>query len=538
MSSLTNEIEMEELVLHNARVVTLDSRMAEAGMVIARNGRIAEVGQRFDSGLLETKNPLIIDCRGKTVVPGFIDAHTHFLAYASSLVSVGCSPESVASIEDIRTAITRRALETPIGAWIKGGGYNEFYLAEKRHPNRWDLDPATEHHPVKVTHRSGHACVLNSYAMRLAGITTETPDPKEGAIERDLNTGEPTGIFIDLNEWLDQRLGSSERDTGMEVAVQLASERYVSMGITSFQDASVPNSLVTWHLFQRLKEEGWLLPRAVMMLGFRHLQEAMDAGLAYRSGDDDLRLGPVKVVLSQTTGALYPTEAELKEIVQAAVSQGFPVAIHAVEQAEIEAAIEVLEWAEERFPRRGLRHRIEHCSVCPPVLQERLQRLGPLIVTQPGFVYYSGERYLYQVPREQLPGLYPIKSLRERGLRVAGSSDSPVAPPDPLMAIRASVTRRASNGEVVVPSEGIPASEALRMYTVDGAYAACEEDVKGTIAPGKLADIAILSDDPTQVDAEAIGDIEVCGTILNGKLVWQKDGIAVSGASRSNRSVR
>ncbi|MFQ5873809.1 MAG: amidohydrolase family protein, partial [Dehalococcoidia bacterium] len=165
----------------------------------------------------------------------------------------------------------------------------------------------------------------------------------------------------------------------------------------------------------------------------------------------------------------------------------------------------------------------EHCSIAPPDLQERLARLNAVVVTQPGFVYYSGERYLRQVPREDVPWLYPIGSLMKRGARVAGSSDSPVAPPNPMVAVYAAVTRRASSGEVVGASEKIPAPDALKVYTMEGACAACEEKDKGSISPGKLADLVILSDDPTRVPTEAIKDIEVRATILGGKVVWQKD---------------
>ena len=513
----------DELILHNANIITLDPRRPRAQLAAIKGGRIDHVGKDRDMDTWKKPHVATIDCRGGVVVPGFIDAHTHFLAYAFSLRSIDCSPAAMASVEDIVDAIARRAEQRPRGSWIKGAGYDEFYLAEKRHPSRWDMDRATSLHPVKLTHRSGHACVLNSYALRLAGITVETPEPEGGVMERDTSTGEPTGLFYDLNEWLDERLRGTAEDGDVEGVVRMASERYLSMGITSFHDATPTNSLEQWRLFRRLKGEGVLIPRASMMVGHRHLQGVIGAGLAFGAGDDELRLGPVKVLLSWVTGSLHPSRAALREIVQAAASLGFPVAIHAVEKAEVEAAISALEEAKEHLPGPELRHRIEHCSLCSPVLQKRLRRLGVVIVTQPGFVYYSGERYLSQVPRRQLPWLYPIGSLRKTGLRVAGSSDSPVAPPSPLVAMCAAVTRRAVSGEEVGPSQRISALEALKMYTLDGAFASYDEDIKGTIEPGKLADMVILSDDPTNTAPEDMGDIEVCGTVIGGKLVWQKE---------------
>ena len=188
----------EGLVLNNANVLTLDPARPRARVVEVRGSRILGVGTEIDRRRNEEGKVAFLDCEGRTVVPGFVDAHTHFLAYASSLLSVDCTPGAVASIEDVKSAIGARARETPAGSWIRVTGYDEFYLAEKRHPSAKDLDQATQQHPVKLTHRSGHACVLNSYALRLAGISIETPEPRSGVIERHQRTGEPTGLFTSV----------------------------------------------------------------------------------------------------------------------------------------------------------------------------------------------------------------------------------------------------------------------------------------------------------------------------------------------------
>ncbi|MFQ5875650.1 MAG: amidohydrolase, partial [Dehalococcoidia bacterium] len=365
----------EGLVLHNASVLTMDPTRPRGRVVEARGSRILGVGTEIDRSRGKEGKVTFLDCQGKTVVPGFVDAHTHFLAYASSLLSVDCTPSEVGSIEDVKAAIAARARETPEGSWIRGAGYDEFYLAEKRHPSAKDLDQATQQHPVKLIHRSGHACVLNSYALRLARISIETPEPLRGVIERQQETGEPTGLFLDLDQWLDERLKGSASQENIEKAVSKASERYLSMGITSLQDASPSNSLERWRLFDRLKREGWLVPRVSMMIGYCHIDEVVEAGLGFGSGDDDLRLGSAKVFLSQVGGSLSPSAVELIEVVQSASRLGFPVAVHAVEKVEVEAAIKALESAA-RSANPNLRHRIEHCSIAPPDLQERLARLN------------------------------------------------------------------------------------------------------------------------------------------------------------------
>jgi hypothetical protein len=226
-------------------------------------------------------------------------------------------------------------------------------------------------------------------------------------------------------------------------------------------------------------------------------------------------------MLDETTGRLQPPQSELNQQTLRAHQAGFQLAIHAVEPSTVEAAITALEYAQSHFPQAGRRHRIEHCSVCPPQLLERLSKLQTIIVTQPPFIYYSGERYLAQVPKSQLPWLYRIKSFLDSGLIVAGSSDSPVVPDNPLVGIYAAVTRKAESEQQIVPEECISGKQALALYTTNAAYASLEENVKGSITPGKLADIVVLSDDPTQSPPEQIKDIKVEMTIIGGEVVWK-----------------
>ena len=242
----------QRLVLYNANVITLDPSAPRATGVVCEGGVITstsgvDVQRALRSGKYEE-----IDCGGRTVLPGFIDAHVHFLAYASSMTAVDCSHQAVVSISDITAALSERAKRTPEGKWVRGTGYDEFRLQEKRHPTRRDLDPFLPDHPVKLGHRSGHGTVLNSRALDLAKISIETPEPISGFIDRDINTGEPTGLFIDLDGWLDERLGPQPRGDEMEPAARQAAEVFLSKGITSFHDASPCNSLKRWSFFQSL----------------------------------------------------------------------------------------------------------------------------------------------------------------------------------------------------------------------------------------------------------------------------------------------
>jgi predicted amidohydrolase YtcJ len=201
---------------------------------------------------------------------------------------------------------------------------------------------------------------------------------------------------------------------------------------------------------------------------------------------------------------------------------GLQLAFHVDEAGTLEAAITALEYALARSPRAGHRHRMEHCSVCPPHLMKRLKETKAMVVTQPPFIYYSGERYLATVPPDDLRWLYAIGSLRAGGIRVAASSDAPVVPFNPLVGICAAVTRRAASGQTLLPHESISAMEALQSYTIDAAYAGFEDNSKGSITPGKLADLVVLSENPAALPPDQIREIQVLTTILDGKVVWQK----------------
>jgi predicted amidohydrolase YtcJ len=508
-----------DLILYNANVLTLNPESQRAKLVAVKGDRIIWVGDNDILGDLDGRKTKNIDCQGKTLVPGFNDAHCHILSFASSLLSMDCSPSAVSSIADIKAQIREQARRLPKGTWIRAAGYNEFYLAEKRHPNRCDLDEAAPHHPVRLVHRSGHAYALNSIALSLAGISTETSDPPGGMIERDLDSGDPNGLLFEMNSYIDKMIPSLSPED-FETGVRLANKQYLSQGITSLQDATAHNGLVEWRTLQRLGERGLLVPRLSVMMGIKSLGELQDNGLPSRYGDDGVRMGALKIVLSEARGCLHPSQEELEEMALQAHRGGYQLALHAVEENTVVSAVGALEHALDRIPKKDHRHRIEHCSVCPPTLLNRLKHVHALVVTQPSFIYYSGERYLRTVPEGQRRWLYCIGSFLINGLMPAAGSDSPVAPINPIYGIYAAVTRRTECGEELLPRERVSPLDALRMYTRAAAYASFDEQVKGSITVGQLADFALLSADPTEVSPEEIREIRVEMTIVNGGIFW------------------
>ncbi|NQT31865.1 MAG: amidohydrolase [Deltaproteobacteria bacterium] len=510
-----------DLILTNANVITMNPAQPTAGLVVIRGNKILLVGDGDQLGEVRGAKTKVIDCQGKTVVPGFNDAHCHIFAFIRKLGSIDLSPPLMRSIADIKAAVRQRARNIPAGSWITGTDYNEFYLAEKRHPNRRDLDEAAPEHPVVLAHRSLHACVLNSRALSMAGITRETPEPPGAIIDREIDSGEPSGLLFEMVGYIRHRVLPPLSKDELARGMALASKHYLSMGITSLQEASANNDYARWQALQRFKDSGELKSRVSMMSGFDALPQFQERGLAFGSGDEQLRLGGVKILVNETTGDLQPPQEELNRQALSAHRAGFQLAVHCVEPGTVAAAIAALEYVGGKSSVAGRRHRLEHVSECPPELLGQLKKLEAMVVTQPPFIYYSGERYLATIPRERQRWLYIIKSLLDSGLVVAGSSDSPVVPDNPLVGIYAAVSRRAESGQQLLLQEAVSPQQALAMYTTNAAYASFEEDIKGAIAPGKLADMVILSDDPLESPPEQIKDIRVEMTIIDGKVAWE-----------------
>ena len=505
---------MPSLLFRNATVLTMDPRRPYAQAVLVRDDRIAWVGQESET----PSQPLdrIIDCGGAALLPGLNDAHIHLFAYAASLGQVDCGRDAVASIQDIQRLVQARVQAMAPGQWVRGRGYDEFYLGEGRHPTQVDLDVAAPHHPVRLDHRSGHACVLNSRGLELVGIGADTPDPPEGIIERD-EAGQPTGLLLEMGGYVSQRMWEPRNPKQLQDSVAEASQTLLRWGVSSLQDASLENDVERWSTLRRMQGEGVVCQRLSVMPGIRHLHQFTDDGLLAGAGDPWLRLGPAKLMVTMTTGALQPAVEEVRDLVMDAHRRGFPVAVHVVEEEAITAVLGVLLGNEGR---QG--DRLEHCSEATPPVQALLKESGITVVTQPGFLYESGERYATQVPQETQPWLYPLRTLLGLGLPLATGSDAPVASPDPWRGIYSAVTRRESSGLALHPEQGLSLEEALRLYTAGAAAASQEGHIKGRIQPGKLADLVLVDRDLGRVEPEDLLKVRVALTMVGGEVVWER----------------
>ena len=516
-------LSLKTCIFINANVITLDPLFPKADWVAVHDAKIVKVGHGIDWKAIKESRFEVIDLGGKTILPGFIDAHMHIVATVKKYLSLDLTPgKKVRSISDIESMIHDYSLNIPPGKWIFGKGYNEFYLSEKRFPNRWDLDKATLNHPVKLTHRSGHTHVLNSLALKLTGITKETGDPDGGMIDRNLITGEPTGILYEMADSLAERIQPLQQDE-LEPGLQMLNRKLLSSGITSIHDASHRNDANRWNLLNSWKSCGKLKPRINMMAGYPSFRNNEHNFLSESPDQNQLKLGAIKIMLDDTTGRMLPTQKELNNMVLKVHKAGMQVAFHAIEEASIDAACYAVKVATEKVSGNEHRHRIEHCSVCPSSLAKKIASLKMMVVTQPPFIFHSGERYLETVRKEQLKHLYPIRTLLSHGIAVAGSSDSPVVHPDPLIGIYAAISRLAENDFVVGEHQKISVMDALRMYTQYAAQASFEETIKGTITPGKLADLVVLNGDPTHLSPKDFRNLKVEMTIIGGEVVWTRD---------------
>lgn len=542
------------LILHNARVLSPSLARPHTSLVAVRDGLITWVGTEADLAMLRGPVTTVIDCQGGSVIPGFIDAHMHLFAYAASLLAVDCSPHAVASISDVLNALRLRASQLPPGTWVRGWGIEEYHLAEGRLPVRLELDAAVPGHPVKLVHRSGHACILNSAALRAMDISEKTPEPPGAMMERDIATGDLTGYLLEMEDELERRGSTSLTKGDLENGLTLAEQRLLSVGITTIHDATPSRALARWDLLQALKGSGGFRPRVHNMFGIEDLPALQERGLSFCSGDDSLRVGPAKIMLNETGSDVLPPLQELAGMVYEALSRGFQVAFHAVEEAAMDAAITAIGLATKRLARRGahpadesanrppspafggegaegerrgmpptraLRHRIEHGGLCPYPLRQRMAGLGMMLVTQPAFVREHGDRYSAKMP-DKTDALYPIASYRRDGVEVAFGSDCPVVPPDPFIGIAGASTRLTRTGAPFGPQERATPIEALSMYTRAGAYASFDEWRKGRILPGFLADLVVLDRNPWTAPADSLEGIRALRTIIGGEVVWER----------------
>jgi len=521
-----------DLILHNGLITTLHGALPEASAVAIREGRILAVGDDADLLALATARTRRIDLGRKRVLPGFIDAHAHpEWGGLYALKYVACDKDSIGQIQAVLRA---RAAATPGGQWVRGYLYDDGKTP--RPLTRADLDAAVPNHPVLVEHRGGHTGFMNSRAFERSGVTSGTADPPGGTYERDAR-GELDGRVADkalaaVLAKIPDELTREDHRRG----VALSSKLYASHGITSACEADAqPAGL---QAYQDARDSGELRFRVYCMMDVGALDRYIAAGLHTGFGDVMVRIGAIKQFadgsISERTawlaapyegmgdysGLEVGTRESLYENSRKAWLAGFQLATHANGERAIERMLGIYEQLEREFPRRDPRFRLEHCTVVTPELITRIKALGAIPIPFSGYVNFHGD-VLHFYGEERAQRMFAYRSFLDAGLRPPCASDYTASPPDPMLWLYSMTTRKDPSGHVWGESQRITVAEALRAATLDGAYASFEEHEKGSLEPGKLADLVVLEADPLTLPPEAWLAIKVQRTMLAGNWVYE-----------------
>ncbi|MBI3979971.1 MAG: amidohydrolase [Chloroflexi bacterium] len=520
------------LILTNANVRTLNPIQPRAQAVAISGSWITAVGSRGEIEDL-ADGAAVVDLGGSTVVPGFNDAHVHLLSHGLQLGRVNL--DGAASLEEALARVARAATAAKPGAWILGGRWNKNVWPRPEFPTRFDLDAVSGDHPVALRNKDGHSLWANSQALARAGITKTTEQPAGGEITRDPKNGEPAGILKETAIRLVERVIPPPDRAEIREALKAAMRQASRAGLTSVHAIDPPDSL---SVLQDLLQAGELDLRVNMMLPRDRLDDAIRLGIQTGFGGPLLRLGCVKFIGdgalgSQTAAMLEPYVGqpdnrgilvippdELAECVRDAAVAGISSAIHAIGDGANRVALDAIE----RVRREGigpeLRHRIEHAQFVDPADLPRFAELGVIASVQP--IHATSDRDMaerYWGERSRLA--YRYRSLLESGAPLALGTDAPVEPIEPLRTVYAAVTRKRGDeplGKPWYPEERLTMEQAIHAYTLGSAYASGEERLKGSIEPGKLADLVVLSDDVFAVEPEAILKTRVEMTVFDGRI--------------------
>ncbi|MDD9890124.1 MAG: amidohydrolase [Gammaproteobacteria bacterium] len=520
-----------DLILTNGKVLTVDDQFSIHNTVIVDAGRIVATGSAALAS--QYSSDKLVDLGGKVLMPGFNDSHTHIRGRPQRYIELS----DVTSIVEIQELIQAKIAEIGEGEWITGYGWSEDELDEGRRPLRRDLDAAAPNNPVILTRAGGHSAVTNSLALTLADVTLETPQPAGGVIERG-DDGELNGVIRERQGIVGRLVPDSTYDE-LIASLEINLNDLLRLGITSITDASKPPG--EFAMWEELYANAELpLPRSQVQFQWFDVDGINQVKERVGDGTDFLKVGPIKVFADggftgpaaytlepyrnqgEYRGYLDMPEEELVAHLNEIHDAGWQMGIHAIGDAAIVLVVNTLADALERNPRDDHRHYLNHFSMRPPDLTMELMAEHEIHITQqPNFTYTLEGRYVENLDGWRLQHNNPLRSPMDHGITVAISSD--ILPIGPMVGIYAAVTRRGMTGTVYGPDEIITREEAIRAYTATGAFLNFEEDLKGSLEPGKFADMIVLSDDILTVSEDRIMDIEVEQTYVDGKLVYSRE---------------
>lgn len=536
----TSAIEAD-IALLNGNIVTMSDDLPRAQAVAIRGNRIISVGTNKEIKPFIGEKTKVISLEQKLVIPGLIDAHVHPFGAGRALTTSALDLKGL-NKEKILDKVARRVKEVEKGVWIEGRGWDQGFWKEKKFPTRYDLDTVAPDNPVALTRIGGHSGWYNSMALRLSNIDKDTKDPEGGRILRDAQ-GEPTGMLIDEATGLIERERYGEGLEERETYIKLAMEQYKKWGVTGIHDAAADRESL--QVYEELKRKGELTVRVYAMIsaGSDAFPEYLSKGPQVDSKDYFLTARSVKMFIDgalgsrgallfepysdspETSGLQMMKEEEAFAKIKKSLEKGFQVCVHAIGDKGVHIMLNLYQRALEENPVENHRFRIEHASVIQKEDLPRFKELNVIASMQPVFLGEYGRWSEDRLGPERAKGVLIFRQLLDAGVIIAGGTDTPASDDGNLLInFYTAVARKSPYGvpEEWHGKEKVTREEALRMLTIDAAYAAFEEDIKGSIEAGKLADVVVLSQDIMKIDEEEILNTEVLMTILDGKIIYSK----------------
>jgi hypothetical protein len=530
------------LLLTGGRIFRgLAGGFAEA--LLIADGRVAAVGTAAEVTALAPAETRRLDLAGRAAIPAFNEAHMHLLPYGLGLANVNLRAEQVTTLDEVLRRIGAAAAAAPKGAWVLGRGYDHGALDVGRHPTAAELDAVAPENPVFIVRTCGHMGVANSAALRVAGVGHNTPDPEGGVIER--RGGSLTGLFQERAMRLIRDHIPHPDEARMVDAIEAACLDLAARGFASATDMNVGMTagLAEIDAYRAARRAGRLPLRMWQVLAGNPegiAKAAWEAGLRPGEGDDSLRWGAVKVfadgsaggltaaffepyLIGNTTGVFTFPDEKIHALLRHFHEQGWQLDIHAIGDAAIEQVLQGMEAADsDAHPFAGRRHRIEHCGFLTRDQRRRMLARGILPVPQPVFMYEFGDLYVKNLGLPRSEFAYPMKTWLEEGHHPAASSDCPVSTVDPFINLYTMATRATNKGTVLGAAEALTVAEAVHCYTWCGAYTQFAEDRKGTLEPGMLADVAVLSEDIFAIDPVTLRAVRADLTLRDGVAIFDR----------------
>lgn len=542
-----------DILFVNGKVLTVDKDFTIRSAVAVKDGKIAAVGGPDLAKQWQAART--VDLKGRTLMPGFIDAHLHMKGLSHRSIE----PEKARSIAELGRLVAEKARELGPGEWVAGSGWDEALLAEKRNPSRADLDAIAPDNPVVLIRAGAHSAVANSLALKLAGITAATPDPEGGLIERGPD-GQPNGMIRERID-LVLKLVPADSPQQMRPSYVRALRNLLPLGITSFMEAWTTiddepverggvagggGNGVRGHTFRQLSaiyaEEGETLPRATLYIMYPGAERLRKFPHHTGYGNDRLKLGPIGESAydggftgptARTTqdykgqpgfrGTTFMSEAALREMVETSATLGWQLGIHAIGDEAIDTVARVYHDSLATRPKRDHRWFISHFTMLPTTeTMKTMASDGIWTTAQPNFTYNLEGRYLAVLDGKRLDHINPMATPIAHGVNVVMSSDN--LPIGPMVGLYSAVTRKGMTGHQFAPAEAITREQAIRLYTAKAAAVAWDEAKKGSIEPGKFADLIVLDKDPLTIPAEQLLQTQVDLTYVGGKLLWNRKG--------------